>query len=170
MRRLSEAAGLSQTYTNHCLRVTSISLMKRAGLEDRKIMAVSGHRNVQSLQSHDRPSAADASVAAAAIDLKPVASPVSASHVHVKPVPFPSDKENVVPGTSECSSDFPIPSGICVYGSSNVTISYSHLPPGYPPARPAPPRNPRLPLKLKRKSAESTDASCSVLKKAKGDE
>eukprot|EP00117_Sycon_ciliatum_P015132 scpid84387/ scgid15106/ len=51
MRRLSEASNLSQSYTNHCLRATSITLMKFAGIEDRKIMAVSGHKNVQSLQA-----------------------------------------------------------------------------------------------------------------------
>ena len=153
MRRLSDAATLSQSYTNHCLRATSITLMKQAGLEDRKIMAVSGHRNIQSLQAYDRPTAADASIAAAAIDCKPVS-------------PSPG-KENILPSTASCNplSDVPScdplsdvpksnvcsplpPGGISVHGSSNVTIMFSSP---MLPARAPPKRNPRLPLKLKKK-------------------
>ena len=72
MVRLSEAAHLSKAYTNHCLRVTSVTLMKKAGLEDRKIMAESGHKCITSLQAYDRPTSHDSSVAAAAIDRKPL--------------------------------------------------------------------------------------------------
>ena len=80
MRRLSADAQLSHSYSNHCLRATAITLMKKSGLEDRKIMAVSGHKNVQSLQAYDRPTALDsATAAAAAIDRKPLPSLDSAS-------------------------------------------------------------------------------------------
>ena len=46
MRELSVAANLSTTYTNHCVRVTTIVNLKSAGFDDRKICAVSGHKNV----------------------------------------------------------------------------------------------------------------------------
>lgn len=152
MRKLSAAADLSQTYTNHCLRATSICLMKRAGLEDRKIMAVSGHKNVQSLEAYDRPTLADGSAAAAAIDCKP-GEVASSSEKENVPAVDACSAISSVSGTAACSTSpppvSPGASGICVYGSSNVTIT---LPPFYPPARPSPARNPRLPLKLKKKS------------------
>ncbi|CAB4021571.1 Lactadherin [Paramuricea clavata] len=57
MREISEEAELSSIYTNHCVRATAIALWSDAGLENRHIMAVSGHRNEQSLNSYtSRPS------------------------------------------------------------------------------------------------------------------
>ena len=41
--------------------------MKAAGIEDRKICSVSGHKNVQSLQAYDRTTEAEAIDMAAAI-------------------------------------------------------------------------------------------------------
>ena len=59
MRELSIAANLSPQYMNHCVRVTSIVNLKAAGIEDQKICAVSGHKNVQSLNAYDRPTEND---------------------------------------------------------------------------------------------------------------
>ena len=57
MKNISSAAKLSQIYTNHCVRATSITLWSNAGLPNRHIMAISGHRNEQSLQHYNhRPS------------------------------------------------------------------------------------------------------------------
>lgn len=57
MKDISSAAKLSQVYTNHCVRATSITLWSNAGLPNRHIMAISGHRNEQSLQHYNqRPS------------------------------------------------------------------------------------------------------------------
>ena len=42
--------------------------MKAAGIEDRKIYSVSGHKNIQSLQAYDRTTEAEAIDMAAAID------------------------------------------------------------------------------------------------------
>lgn len=57
MKELSLSAKLSKTYTNHCVRATAITLWSDAGLSNRHIMAISGHRNEQSLQSYNsRPS------------------------------------------------------------------------------------------------------------------
>ena len=59
MKEMSEAAGLSKKYTNHSVRATAITLWSNAGLSNRHIMAISGHRNEQSLRSYNaRPSSA----------------------------------------------------------------------------------------------------------------
>lgn len=70
MRMLSEAASLAAVYTNHCVRATSIVHLKEGGVQDRQIMSVTGHRNVQSIASYDYVSPADASKFSAAIDKK----------------------------------------------------------------------------------------------------
>ena len=56
-QQLSLSAELSQIYTNHSVSATAITLWSNAGLSNRHIMAISGHRNEQSLQSYNsRPS------------------------------------------------------------------------------------------------------------------
>ena len=52
MTEISEETQLSSVYTNHCVRATAITLWPDAGLENRHIMAISGHRNEQSLKSY----------------------------------------------------------------------------------------------------------------------
>jgi hypothetical protein len=42
--QISELAGLSQIYTNHCIRSTTITTLDQAGVEARHIMRISGHR------------------------------------------------------------------------------------------------------------------------------
>ena len=71
MKGLSHAAGTSRDYTNHYLRVTSVVHMKQNGAEDRKICAVTGHKNIASLSSYDIVTSHEAGVLADAIDLKP---------------------------------------------------------------------------------------------------
>ena len=57
MKDISSAAGLSRIYTNHPVRATAITLWANAGLTNREIMAISGHRSESSLQSyHNMPS------------------------------------------------------------------------------------------------------------------
>ena len=57
MKDISSAAGLSHIYTNHSVRATVITLWANAGLTNREIMAISGHRNKSSLQNyHNMPS------------------------------------------------------------------------------------------------------------------
>ena len=53
MKELSKAANLSQVYTNHCIRATAITLWSDAGLSNRHIMSLSGHRNENSLKSYN---------------------------------------------------------------------------------------------------------------------
>ena len=57
MKNISEAASLSHPYTNHSLGATAITLWSNAGIPNRHIMAISGHRNEQSLAHYNtRPS------------------------------------------------------------------------------------------------------------------
>ena len=50
MKEISFAAKLSQTYTNHCIRATSVTLLDRARIPVHRIMQVSGHRNEGSVK------------------------------------------------------------------------------------------------------------------------
>jgi len=50
MKEISFAAKLSQTYTNHGIRATSVTLLDRAGIPVHRIMQVSGHRNEGSVK------------------------------------------------------------------------------------------------------------------------
>lgn len=53
MKTISKAAGLSKEYTNHSVRATGITLWSNAGVPNRHIMAISGHRNEQSLAHYN---------------------------------------------------------------------------------------------------------------------
>ncbi|XP_017935869.1 activating transcription factor 7-interacting protein 1 isoform X5 [Manacus vitellinus] len=52
MPRISMAARLSQRYTNHSLRTTTIQLLCEAGLGPREIMAVTGHRSESAIRHY----------------------------------------------------------------------------------------------------------------------
>ena len=58
MKQISVDAGLSKTYTNHCVRATAITLLAHAGVETREIMKISGHRNEASVRSYNSDSSA----------------------------------------------------------------------------------------------------------------
>ena len=49
MTRMSKSANLSKSYTNHCIGAT---VLNRQGVDLLKIMSVTGHRNVTSLESY----------------------------------------------------------------------------------------------------------------------
>ena len=54
MKRISEDLELSQTYTNHCIRTTAVSLLDECNFEARHIMRVSGHKSESSIRSYSR--------------------------------------------------------------------------------------------------------------------
>ena len=72
MKQLSGHAGLEGSYTNHCVRASVISRMKKAGIEERKFCSVSGHKNVQSLQAYDRVTSSEAKRLSEVIDVRPM--------------------------------------------------------------------------------------------------
>ena len=52
MKTISKAADLSQTYTNHCVRSTTITVLFNAGIEVQHIQSRTGHRSLQGLQPY----------------------------------------------------------------------------------------------------------------------
>ncbi|XP_028514294.1 uncharacterized protein LOC114574856 [Exaiptasia diaphana] len=57
MTDISKEAKLSRVYTNHSVHATAITMLSNAGVPNRHIMAISGHRNEQSLAHYNtRPS------------------------------------------------------------------------------------------------------------------
>ena len=52
MQMISAAAGLSQSYTNHCVRATTITLLFNAGVTAQHIQARTGHRTTEGLQPY----------------------------------------------------------------------------------------------------------------------
>ena len=56
---LSAEAGLSKRYTNHCTRTMVATNLCDAGVSNIGIMSVTGHRNVQSLNTYIKPSDSD---------------------------------------------------------------------------------------------------------------
>ena len=54
MSTMSKKYGLSQRYTNHCLRVTSLQKLDDERVEGRHIIRVSGHKRVESVQNYAR--------------------------------------------------------------------------------------------------------------------
>ena len=80
MKRLSAKAGLSQLYTNHCVRATCITNLTELGVNTHVIMGTSGHKSVQSLVSYNRPSEQAKATTAAKLDL-----PLTASHQSIVP-------------------------------------------------------------------------------------
>ena len=54
MREISMAAKLSQIYTNHSVKATSVTLLDRAGIPVHRIMQLSGHMSEESVKIHIR--------------------------------------------------------------------------------------------------------------------
>ena len=59
MKKMSETARLSQTYTNHSVRATAITTLARQNVSATTIMRTSGHRDAQNLDSYLQPSEHD---------------------------------------------------------------------------------------------------------------
>lgn len=58
LKKISNAANCSKTYTNHCLRATTISLLNDKGYTSRDIMTVSGHHSETSIKNYCKTSSA----------------------------------------------------------------------------------------------------------------
>lgn len=49
---MSKNAGLSTIYTPHCIRATSVTLLKAAGLDNQRVKSVTGHKSDKSIESY----------------------------------------------------------------------------------------------------------------------
>ena len=58
MAKMSSKYGLSERYTNHSIRVTSLQLLDDENIEGRHIIRISGHKSIDSVQNYARLSAA----------------------------------------------------------------------------------------------------------------
>ena len=67
MSNICAAAG-THRYTNHCIHANAIVILTSSGMEDRKIIAVSGHKNTASLTSYDHMTSSDARVMCSVIN------------------------------------------------------------------------------------------------------
>lgn len=54
MRAISEKAELSQMYSNHCVRVTIVSILHEKGFTADQISSVTGHKSTQSVTNYIR--------------------------------------------------------------------------------------------------------------------
>ena len=54
MPKLSMECNLSQRYTNHCLRATNATILKRSNFSDAQVCAVTGHKSAHSLAVYQR--------------------------------------------------------------------------------------------------------------------
>ena len=53
---MSKKAGLATIYTSHCLRATSVTILKASGLENARVKSLTGHKSVSAVESyHTRP-------------------------------------------------------------------------------------------------------------------
>ena len=56
MKTVSKKLELSQSYTNHCVRCTTITAAKEKGLSNSDISMITGHKNTNTVNRYDRPS------------------------------------------------------------------------------------------------------------------
>jgi hypothetical protein len=59
MKSLSADAGLSEVYTNHCVRATGITMLSNAKVPSRAIMGMSGHRCENSIRNYNSDSSSE---------------------------------------------------------------------------------------------------------------
>ena len=70
MSNISDVCNLSKRYTNHSIRATTVTTLRDIGMEPSDIIAVTGHRNVQSLEHYSRgPNSATRSVMSKALSV-----------------------------------------------------------------------------------------------------
>ena len=78
--RMSKKAGLSSHFTSHCIRATSVAILKAAGLENSRVRIVTGHKSDASIDSYNERPTIQQQVESSAIVSNFVA-PMAASQV-----------------------------------------------------------------------------------------
>ena len=82
--RMSKKAGLSTHFTSHCIRETSVTIHKAAGLENSRVRSVTGHKRDASIESYNERPTIQQQVQSSAIVSNFVA-PVKASQANALP-------------------------------------------------------------------------------------
>ena len=138
MKEISKDAGLSRIYTNHSVRATAITLWANAGLSDREIMALSGHRSEASLRSyHQQPSVnqlrkcSDVLTVALSEDEKvdaPTGLQVTSARYPLQQLPCQSSSVNSILANMSFQTTAPTPTysdmfNSCTIGSVNITFN-----------------------------------------------
>ncbi|XP_072048836.1 uncharacterized protein [Amphiura filiformis] len=59
MKTLSNKAGLSRVYTNHSCRTTGATVLSQSGFQPAQVMAITGHKSVNSLAQYQRVSSGE---------------------------------------------------------------------------------------------------------------
>ena len=54
MKHLSLKCSLTQNYTNHCIRVTVVSVLKLHNISNTDISLITGHKNPQSIEKYNK--------------------------------------------------------------------------------------------------------------------
>jgi integrase len=88
LKRVSTAANLSQTYTNHCVRATVVTKLHESGLPTADIRAITGHKNDQSIERYKRIQTENSMLAAS----QALAKNMRVDHSAVSPAPETSTK------------------------------------------------------------------------------
>lgn len=127
MKGISQAAGTSKLYTNHCLRVTAVSVLHARGVAPMDICSVSRHKNTESLKSYSHGPSDEKRYAMSAMLHEHGAQNTAIAPVEITSSPQPSTSSDP-PVVNACSSGplVPKPSGsVCSQPSSIVP----HVPP-----------------------------------------
>ena len=53
LKEMCRKAGLATIYTAHCIRATSVTVLKAAGLENNRVKSVTGHSSDKSIESYN---------------------------------------------------------------------------------------------------------------------
>ena len=54
MKNLSKKLNLQTMYTNHCIRVTVVTVLKEQQVADKDVMLITGHKNSRSIERYER--------------------------------------------------------------------------------------------------------------------
>ena len=123
MQSIARQGGLdviNKRFTNHSVRKTTVKKLKKAGVSSREIMAITGHKNKQSLADYDNLDLDDQ------LHLGEILSRSSNSSDAATPTVThcPSSSTSHIPIASNCS----FPSVPMVFHNCHVTFGLQHFP------------------------------------------
>ena len=119
MTKISERAGLSQSYTNHSVRAACVTVLQSTNIEDHHIASVTMHKNISSLASYGRPSDQQKTVMARVIYESLGSCSKSGSATSAGPSPGHDRKQvSLTDATETVEQDPSIPPALSVTGQA----------------------------------------------------